>query len=229
MHSNKNIMDKHNNTHVKLCQVNINGVSTHTSCALDKYIADNNINILGLQETGTTDVVKQNLKFTNMVTYTPNLIATCKGVALCIDEKLKSQSQPHLNDPNIDVVWVTVELTGRTTLVGSAYCLPETNTIQGLQEVINNIQKALDFCRKYKIKDIIVMGDFNSRSKNWGDIIENKRGKCLMNFISKEDMVIPAPHDNTFVCANGGSVIDLLLLKGPIAKQYTAQCIDSSI
>ena len=117
-------------------------------------------------------------------------------------------------------------LDDKTILVGSAYCTPDSNT-ESLKRVLQNIKKAKDYCHIMKIKNILVYGDFNARSEQWGDHVNNGRGKCLSEFTRIQDFVLCSPGYRTFLSPNnGGSIIDLLLAFGDITEKIVSQWTD---
>ena len=74
-----------------------------------------------------------------------------------------------------------------------------------------NIQKTWRFCQNSRIKGLAILGDFNARSRQWGDRLQNPHEKLLYEFVLKHGCSITAPPGNTFVSSNGGSIIDLCL------------------
>ena len=72
----------------------------------------------------------------------------------------------------------------------------------------------------------MVYGDFNARSREWGDHHTNSWGKKLFDFISNGELTLCSPFDLTFSCNNGGSVIDLLLVDGPVIKDIGHQWVE---
>ena len=212
-------------------QVNINGLSNHSITTVNKFIHHHRMDIIALQETGRSmaDLKKGTLNnmtmFSNPVSRSPNV----RGVGLAINPNLQPQYQSSLNDMDIDAIWTTIQSSNKIVLVGSVYCLPENSSTKSLKDLLKNVKKALDFCEKYKIKDVIILGDFNARNQVWGDSKTTDRGKYLLEFINDENLLLCAPSGNTFVCPNGGSIIDLMLMRGDITKRYIANNIDSEV
>ena len=86
------------------------------------------------------------------------------------------------------------------------------------------------FCRPDmpgdNIKNVLIIGDFNSRHHSWGDHTTNDRGKQLATFISQHGLTCVCPNTNTFVSQNWGSIRDLALMKGKICQLYHSSSID---
>ena len=91
------------------------------------------------------------------------------------------------------------------------------------------LKKSESFCLKYQIPNMLVIGDFNSRNLEWGDTRTNHRGRFLLDYVENSQFTLLTPGDRTFVCPDGGSVIDLLLVKGPIGNSVTQNWIDKSV
>lgn len=208
------------------CQINISGLSRHSATALEQYMEEQSIDILAIQEVG----LKSNNPniFKNHITYMNTNHNDCRGVALSIRKSLQPQLTTELNDPNIDIIWATVSDAGKCLLIGSAYCLPGVENTSKLEEILNSIRAAKQYCEKWKYEGMLVYGDYNCRSLYWGDVKRNKRGDILCRFLEKEDLIICSPSDNTFLCTGGGSVIDLLIAHGNIVSKLGIQWIDKT-
>ena len=111
-----------NDTLLTMCQLNVCGLSNHTVTALDKFIADQNIDILALQEVGTA-AHPPNL-FSNKCMFTNQ---NGKGVALIVNSTLKPQIICDFSNDKTDDIWVPCTLGNKPALFGSGYCKPEIN------------------------------------------------------------------------------------------------------
>ena len=111
--------------------------------------------------------------------------------------------------------------------MASAYCSPKTTSTHSLWVILNNIRKAKSYADKLGIRNLLVLGDFNARSSKWGDRSENARGRLLNTFTDEFcDCFLFAPSENTFVTPQGGSIIDLCLVFGPIHMDMGTPQID---
>ena len=213
-----NIPVKENCPKVITCsQVNIDGLSKHSTIALDKFISNNKIDIIALQEVGSNqpaDDVFNNKKFF----YHHGV----KGVGLGINTKFKPEKVADLSCPDIDATFTVVSLEKTSMVVGSCYCRPEINSSKSLKELLKHLDTAWKWCKDNKIQSMVIFGDFNSRSILWGDSINNARGKVLEDYIEKRsDVLLHSPGKRTFLHSSGGSVIDLSLSYGDISSKLT--------
>ena len=224
-----------NKSTITACQININGLSSHCLLALDKYIDEHEIDILALQETGFMG--NGTVKFTNRITLGNSQHDSCSGVLLSIKRHLNPTLIQELMSEDVDCVWASINIDNKQILVGSVYTKPERATTTGgtslLNKLLENIVKAKTWTETNKHTGLLIYGDYNARSINWGDIKCNRNGKSLSDFVLKEDMVICTPSERTFVCTSnaglceGGSIIDLVIAKGKIIEQIGEQWIDS--
>ena len=209
---------KEKNSKVITCsQVNIDGLSKHSKIALDKFIHDNNVDIIALQEVGsnqpTEDIFTKKKFFYHY---------GVKGVGLGISTKLKPEKVADLNNSDIDATFTVLSLGNSSLVVGSCYCRPEINSSKSLKDLLKHLDKAWKWCKDNKIKSMVVFGDFNSRSTLWGDSVINARGKVLEEYIEKRnDVLLHSPGERTFLHSAGGSVIDLSLSFGDISSRLT--------
>ena len=206
------------------CQLNISGLSQHSSIALDQYRHTRDINIMALQET-RIDSIQTDI-FSGMQTF---LNPTGHGVSLSITNSLKPQLVEQLLSPNTSSIWATVEVDGKTVFICSAYCRPEPNSTKSLENLLENIDCALKYGKHYGIDSFLIFGDFNARSFSWGDSSENPRGKILLKFVHDHpNIAISAPNNKTFVTrGGGGSLIDLVLSCGRVSKCLGTPWTDS--
>lgn len=196
---------------LNFCQININGLSKHSKTALDKFSFDQQLSIIALQETKLNASQVKDLETTpNMESFMLPKEQDTYGVGLLISPTLFPQRMKNLEESTLDIVWCLVKINGLNVLVASVYCPPHNPS--DLRKIIENIKAVNMYGTANKIKDILIFGDFNSRSMNWGDTSTNKRGRILLDFIDNSNFMLYTPADKTFVAPNnGGSVIDLLM------------------
>jgi exonuclease III len=216
-------MNKGNKQSLQICQVNISGLSKHSLTALDHYNHNIKNDVLAVQETLQTSSAK-NAVITGMESFAVN---TNRGVMLSIQPWLLPQEIKELQDNITDAVWATVKVGTLTILIGNVYVNPGSTSQNNLEAALRNINKASQYCEKLKIKEIIVTGDFNSRNTLWGDSTSNNRGKVLEQFANQHQLACVFPNAKTFVCGEGGSVIDLALIKGKLCDLYQTSSVDS--
>ena len=87
--------DCHKNTNMKLCSINIDGLSSKSRFMLDKYIYDESIDILCVQETGQHDIEK--IKLTNMKTILDTNGSRNRGAAIFVHDSISCVSLPEIS------------------------------------------------------------------------------------------------------------------------------------
>ena len=107
--------------------------------------------------------------------------------------------KPKFEKDDVEAICATVKLQDQDeVLLVTAYIPPEKNEqMKGLIEIIKN-------CIIHH-KNIIVTGDFNAKSKLWGNKNENCAGELLERCIVSEN----------FVCVNNGFQTRRKILKTP--------------
>ena len=189
---------------VNLCQLNVSGLSPQSAIAVDRLCYSRRISILALQEVGTSPAVNT---FTNMKTFG---VSADRGVSLSINPDLKPQRIHKLESALVGAVFATIQIDKKPLMVGSVYRSP-SNSLSPLLDVIRN---AWALCKSSGISSLLVLGDLNARCIPLGDRQTNKEGKELLEFCDTEKCVALSPGRNTFLCNNGGSVIDIGLMFG---------------
>ena len=213
---------RHTNS-LQICQINISGLSSRSITAIDRFNHKFKIDILSLQETLLDSSISHLRILHNLETFSVN---NSRGVSTSVSPKLHPQQITELEDTDSDAVWVTVRYNSSIVMVGNIYVNYSITSNNNLSAALANISRALQYCVKFKIKDLIILGDFNSRHMSWGDIVSTERGKQLQSFIGQHDLTCIAPNANTFVSHNGGSIIDLALVKGKMCRLYQSSSID---
>ena len=209
------------------CQLNVCKISKHSEIVIDKFMADKNIKLLAAQETGAW--IPSPKMFTSFKIFQNKSSADSNlaGVALIIDKALVPEHIAELSEDNVDAIWGQIKLNGRRVLVGSVYSRPMHGATH-LTPLLTHMEKVLEYKQKHKFTSMMIYGDFNCRHTDWGDHKTEARGRTLKAFTDKFSLTICSPFDNTFVCENGGSVIDLLLIQGNISGNIATQWMDKS-
>ena len=143
--------------HYGVCQININGLSSHCMTALSKFIHQHSISILALQETKVVTGTVRIDQFHGMSTF---IQSNGLGVGLSLSNNLKPQVLNQLSDDESSILWATVNINNSTTLVASAYCTPESTSTRSLYILLSNVRRAKDFAGQHGIENILVLGDF---------------------------------------------------------------------
>ena len=201
-----------------LCQLNIDGLSDHSRIALDKYIQENCIQILALQEVRNSSL--QENTFTGMQSFWQH---SYRGVGMSIRSKYNPQPIIELADGSVDAIYVLCTIGQTPTMLISCYCRPEISATRSLKSLLKKLDEAWNWCVSKNIHSMVALGDFNARSVNWGDSVSNPRGNVLSNYIEDNSHIcLHSAGKKTFLTANGGSVIDLSLSYGKVTDSLSS-------
>lgn len=203
---------------VTLCQLNIDGLSNHSKTALDKYTHLNGVQILALQEVGNTDLQEDTL--TGLQSFWHH---GYRGVGMSIRPKYRPQPIIELVSEGVDALFVLCTIGKTPTMFVSCYCRPEISSTRSLKNLLTKLDDAWTWCVSKNIHNMVALGDFNSRSVNWGDSVSNSRGNVLSNYIEENNHIcLHSAGKNTFLTANGGSVIDVSLSYGKVTDNLSS-------
>ena len=212
-----------------MCQINISGLSPQSQTALNRYSSLMKNDVLAIQETliDPNNINKELPIFSNMESF---YLQNDRGVSLSIKTMLHPQRITDLEDESSDAIWATLTYNAATiVMVGSIYTNPNLTSANCLTATLKNIANAKKFCDLHKIKNMVVLGDLNSRNIKWGDSITNNRGTHLDDFVTNNDLVCVVPNSQTFLCQNGGSVIDIAILSGAVTNFYNSSSADKEV
>lgn len=97
----------------------------------------------------------------------------------------------------------------------SCYFSPN-NPIKKFEGEISSIEESSRFAGR----DVIIAGDFNSKSPEWGKERLDRRGILVNEMVSRSDMVVAnIGHVCTFSKSEAESIIDLTISSSGIAKR----------
>ena len=214
---------------VKICQVNINGMSTNTIMALDNYVWNQKIDILCLSETKVKDLPHES--FPNMISVSkPNKENPLqRGVLLMANRNIPLTRYPELEPPTADMIVCIAKVGGIRYFLCSVYSPP--NDKGKLQEVLNATNAIIDQMPILKVKGLMMFGDLNARHTTWGDHTHNSAGSVLSEFTRAKGLNVIYKHKGpTFLCENGSSHIDLFIgsegLESSVRNQYTDDTVE---
>ena len=214
-------------TKLKLCTINICGLSNRSRFVLNKFIETENIEVLAVQETGTVDTSK--LELNNMSIICDTNKATNKGTALYINDKHSITKLESLSkqSKNIDSCWGLVVAHNRRYIFGNVYV--KLDYKPAITEVLNMLKAAEQLQGKLKAAGIILTGDFNARHISWGDRLTNDYGKNLVASIDNSQYSICTSKSPTFLCANGSSHIDLSIISNSLVDSVDSCRTDDAV
>ena len=203
---------------VKLCTLNICGLSERSKLVINKYVDSKEIDILCLQETGTDDSSK--LEIHNMSNISDTNKAANKGVALYVRNKHTITKLDNISklSKNLDSCWGLVVIAKKRYIIGNLYV--KLNHKPAMNEVSRMLTAAEQKQRELKAVGIIVSGDFNARHLSWGDKTNNYYGNCLVEVLDNTKYSICTSKTPTFLCSNGSSIIDLNIISNNLVEHH---------
>ena len=212
---------------IKLCSINIGGMSEKSRFLLDKYRYDVDSDLLFVQETLTTD--EQKLRLTGMTAFTDNNDAKNRGVALYIKDKHACSEIKEISaiSNKIDAVWVLTVIGGKRYIVGNVYA--KHHYKNAISDVLAMLEKAESLCKKLKALGVILCGDLNARHTFWKDSIDGPYGKDLLENIRLEKFSIVNPETPTYICKDGNSFIDLGIISNNLNDKIISCITDEDV
>ena len=193
-------MNVQNKEFLSICQVNICNLSKISQIPLEKYIYDNNIDILLVQETKLQ--IPPNINNYSMES-TPSRGMTLKegGFAIYLSSAIKQSSRlTNLEEEGLDVIWILMKIGTLKLILGTAYIQPD-NT-EHMEKLMISCAKAQQYSEKHGIDGIVMAGDFNARDAWWNDHTTNNNGTILKKFIENSKCSIISPGTDTFSCTS---------------------------
>ena len=221
-------MCKHSGKHsVNICSINICGLSSRSKLMLDKYNDEEKFDIVAVQETGTVDAHK--LKLSNMKVMPDTNSAKNRGATTYVRSEIPCTKLPEISkiSKNLDSAWCLAVINNQRIIIGNVYV--KLNHHTAIQETIQMIQAAQVEGVKLKTCGIIVVGDFNSRHSLWGDTVNNDYGQQLVDQLDHTAYSIVNPSKPTFLCENGQSFIDLMIVSNTLVGKVKSTTTDDEI
>lgn len=210
---------------LRLCTLNICGLSHRSKFVLNKFNSDLDIDILALQETGTTDAAK--LELENMGFIHDANSAKNRGAALYVNNKFSIKNLDSISSACIDSCWGLLHIHSKRLIVGSVYV--KLNVKTAMSEVLKMLKVAQQKQIQLQAAGIILTGDFNARHVAWGDTTCNDYGKELFNSLDTTSFSICSAQSPTFLCANGSSNIDFTIISNSLMDSVASCKTDNEV
>jgi hypothetical protein len=112
-------------------------------------------------------------------------------------------------------------------IVGNVYV--KLGDVKGISNIIEMLHKAQEMNTKLKSKGVILIGDLNARHPMWGDSSSNEYGKKLFEKLDHSQFTIRAADTPSFICTNGSSYIDLVIVSSNILNKINNVVTDPEI
>ena len=212
---------------IRICSINIGGLSERSKLVLDKYVDEEQYDIVTIQETGTVDPSK--LSLSNMTAITDSNQAENKGAAMCIQNKhsITKLEEISSNYKHIDSCWGLVVINNSRYIIGNIYV--KLGDVNGITNLISMLEKAQQMTGKLKSQGVILTGDMNARHQFWGDSTANEYGRKLLDKIDQSQFTIMTTEAPSFLCTNGSSYIDLVIISNNLVNKIDSLRTDSEV
>lgn len=213
--------------HLKLGTINICGLSNRSRMVINKFIHSEKIDILAVQETGSTDT--DTLELDNMNVISDTNKAANKGAALYASNRYTITKLDSISkmSRNLDSCWGLVVAHKKKLIVGNIYV--KLNHKPAIDETIRMLKEAEKKKAELKASGIILLGDFNARHLCWGDKVTNYYGRRLSESIDSTLYSMCTSKSPTFLCANGSSFIDLAIISNNLVESVVSCKTDDEV
>lgn len=216
-----------NESSVNICSINICGLSSRSNHMIDKYNCTQKFDIITMQETGTD--ITDRLNISNMKVIADTNQSKNRGAAVYVKSDYSCTKLPEISklSKHIDSAWCLTIINNKRYIIGSIYV--KLNTHCAIQETIKMLKAAQTMTYKLKAYGVILAGDFNARHPMWGDEISNEYGKQLVESLDNTAFSIVTSNSPTFLCENGSSHIDLMIISKNLASKVNKSVTDEDI
>ena len=212
----------------KIMQLNVCGMSENCCMALNHYLHSNSIDVVCLSETKAETI--QTSAFPGMTTILkPNSAnPRQRGVAVLVKEGIEITRHTDLEPSSLDLLICTISLEKRRYILCSVYSPPNNRSV--LEATIRSLEYVNRQTARLNAEGILVIGDLNARHQHWGDHAKNIAGELVDAFAQRCQINVMNLHGNpTFLCDNGYSTIDLLMLSTNITGTIIDQQTDDTV
>ena len=212
---------------IKVCSINICGMSSRSIHTVDKYSYDKGFDILAIQELGTCQHEK--LKLNNMKVITDTNNSKNRGAALYVKEESPCTQLKDISklSVQVDSTWGLAVVKNKRFIVGNIYA--KLNLKTAIPEIIKMLNAAEAMIGKLKAYGLILCGDFNARHTMWGDTVCNEYGKLLVDKLDHNKFSIITSTTPTFLCENGFSFIDLMIVSKNLVTKVESCFTDEDV
>ena len=215
------------NSSVKICSINICGLSPRSKHTLEKYSYDEGFDIVTVQETGSS--LHEKLKLNNMKVISDTNNSYNRGAALYVREDCSCTELREISNlsKQVDSTWGLAVVRNKRYIVGNVYA--KLNYKPAISEIIKMINAAEARKETLKAAGVILSGDFNARHPMWGDEVCNEYGKHLFEKLDHSKFSIITSKTPTFLCENGSSFIDLMIISKNLVSKVETCYTDSEV
>ena len=216
-----------NKNNFNVCSININGIMPNSKCLLEKYAFEENLKILTVQETLTSDVGR--LHFLNMNCISDLNKSKNRGAALYVSHEYTATKLDKISkiSSEMDSAWGLVVINKTRYIIGSIYVKRDYK--KAVSEVISMLNEAHNTMIKMKAVGILLFGDFNARHVTWGDTKNDANGIALMDQLDYAKFSICSAKNPTFISVMGSSCIDFAIVSNNLTDNISSIKTDDEI
>ena len=211
----------------KICSINIGGLSNKARFQLDKYTNDENFGIIAVQENGPHE--QEKMKLTNMKLIQDSNASKNRGALLYVHNSIPSVNLAEISkrSTELDSAWALVVINKKRYIIGSIYI--KHHYKDAIKDALSLLNSAHRMRNSLQAQGTILLGDFNARHPLWGDHLITDKGKQLFEQLDFTQFKIITSSSPTFLCADGSSHIDLMIVSNNIADQVGPCSTDNII
>ncbi|GIY73629.1 hypothetical protein CEXT_430541, partial [Caerostris extrusa] len=167
------------------------------------------------EQEGNQELPTNNNKLMELaLTHYNNIVNRTDSKDLKIDVKPQSSNSHKVNHKsqivfsNSELTAILASINNTETLLVSIYCSPSKN-------IENNLNLLRNILIENDNRPTIILGDFNAKSRVWGQRDLDERGSKLLSFCHQLDLNIENQPDTlpSFSSSRGNSWIDLLITR----------------
>ena len=199
----------------------------NSKCLLEKYAFEENIKILPVQETLTSNAEK--LHFLNMNCIADSNESKNRGAALYVSHEYTITKLDKLSkiSTEMDSAWGLVIINNTRYIIGSIYV--KRNYNNAIPEVIHMLNEAHKTMLKMKAAGVMLFGDYNARHVSWGDTKNDANGNALIDQLDYAKFSICSPKQPTFLSVTGSSCIDFVIVSNNLTDNIDSIKTDDEI
>lgn len=194
--------------HITIIQWNANGIDKHGPELLKRMESENlSPHIMCIQETFLKN--PKTFELTGYTAIRNDRKDTPKGgLLILIKDGISYQEIQGSEKIECQIIQISTNKKGRTVQLVNIYNPPK------------NEMNLEEYNKIFKLKNAIIMGDFNAKSRSWGNDKENKEGLVLEKLIDEHDFVVINNGEPTYQRNEGGtSILDLTIVSNNLANK----------
>ena len=199
----------------------------NSKCLLEKFAYEENIKILPVQETLTSN--PERLHFLNMNCIADSNESKNRGAALYVSHEYTITKLDKLSklSTEMDSAWGLAIINNTRYIMGSIYV--KRNYHNAIPEVIHMLNEAHNTMLKMKAAGVMLFGDFNARHVSWGDTKNDTNGNALIDELDYAKFSICSPKRPTFLSVTGSSCIDFVIVSNNLTDNIDSIRTDDEI